>query len=141
MKVLIAGMAIALCAIAAEGQAARHVPVGVVSDWTHRHVLYPASNERAVTARIQRDPRWLQEWYLRHPETWWPMRFRRPSIMKKASRDWSVSLSSSPATAAFEPLFNFTFAIGPDTGYGALNSTDNGGGVFLATAGTLTVTG
>ena len=141
MKGFLVAMAVVLCATALPGQAAPHVRVGVVSDWTHRHVLYPASNDRAVTVRIQRDPRWLQDWYLRHPEMWWPGKFRRPGVTKKATRDWSVSLSSTPATAAFEPLFNFTFAIGPDNGYGALNSTDETGGMFLATAGTLTVTG
>jgi len=23
-------------------------------------------------ARIQKDPRWLQSWYLHHREAWWP---------------------------------------------------------------------
>lgn len=39
-----------------------------------------------------------------------------------------------------DPIFDFTFNIGPDTGYGSLSATDQGGGVFIATAGTLTVT-
>jgi hypothetical protein len=56
-------------------------------------------------------------------------------------RDWSVPLAASPWTSGFEPLFNFSFIIGPDTGYGSLTTTDIGNGEFLATAGTLTVTG
>jgi hypothetical protein len=36
-------------------------------------------------------------------------------------------------------VFNFSFT-GPDTGYGSLNATPLGGGEFLATTGTLTVT-
>jgi hypothetical protein len=40
-----------------------------------------------------------------------------------------------------DPLFSFTISIGPDTGFGTLTATDEGGGVFLATSGTLTVTG
>jgi hypothetical protein len=39
-----------------------------------------------------------------------------------------------------DPMFNFSFAIGPDTGYGSLNTMDLGGGEFHATSGTLTVT-
>lgn len=39
-----------------------------------------------------------------------------------------------------DPVFNFSFAIGSDTGYGSLNTTDLGGGEFHATSGTLTVT-
>jgi hypothetical protein len=119
-----------------------HVPVGVVSDWTNRHVLYPESKDAAVMARIQKDPRWQQNWYLRHKETWWPDHRRGPRDDNKArDRDWSVSLSSSPLTSGFEPVFNFSFTIGPDTGYGSLITTDIGNGAFLATAGTLTVTG
>ncbi len=143
MKAVVAGVVLALFAMVVVGKPAPHIPVGMVSDWTHHHVLYPNpdSNHRPLLARIQRDPRWLQDWYLRHPETWWPARLRRPSLREKAIRDWNVSLSSSPATSAFEPLFNYAFAIGPDTGYGAVNTTDNDNGEFLATAGTLTVTG
>lgn len=40
-----------------------------------------------------------------------------------------------------DPTFYFTFTIGPDTGYGSLNTTDLGGGEFLATSGSLIVTG
>jgi hypothetical protein len=143
MRAVVAGIALAFFAMVVVGKPAPHIPVGLVSDWTHHHVLYPNpdSKHRSLLARIQRDPRWLQDWYLRHPETWWPARFRRPGLRDKAIRDWNVSLSSSPSTSAFEPLFNYAFAIGPDTGYGALNTTDNDNGEFLATAGTLTVTG
>jgi hypothetical protein len=50
-------------------------------------------------------------------------------------------LAADAMTSAFEPLFDFSYAIGLDTGYGSLNTTDIGSGQFLATAGTLTVTG
>jgi hypothetical protein len=89
-------------------------------------------------ARIRTDPRWMQNWYLRHEEVWWPERHRRHR--KHGRRDWSVPLAADAMTSAFEPLFDFSYAIGPDTGYGSLNTTDIGGGRFLATAGTLTVT-
>ena len=38
-------------------------------------------------------------------------------------------------------LFDFTFSIGPDTGFGSLNTVDIGGGLFNAIGGSLTVTG
>jgi hypothetical protein len=149
MKCLVVGIAFALTAQISAGQSAPHIAVGIVSDWTHHHVLYPASNDPSVTARIQKDPRWLQDWYIRHPEFWWPEFRRAPEIVRHhfwprpvgegSRRDWSVPLG----TASFEPLFDgsFTFAIGSDTGYGSLTATDQGSGTFLATAGTLTVTG
>jgi len=114
-----------------------HIPLGIVSDWTHRHVLYADSKDDFIMARIQRDPRWLQNWYLRHPETWWPGRHRGP--FDRGRRDWSVPLEATPA-AGFGPLYEFTFGIAPEAGYGSLNATDQGGGEFLATAGALTVT-
>ncbi len=50
---------------------------------------------------------------------------------------------ASPGSFApgLDPLFDFTFSLGPDTGFGSINATDEGGGVFLATSGTVTVTG
>ena len=52
--------------------------------------------------------------------------------------DWAYSggyLVAAPLSR-FSTLLDWS-----DTGYGVLNTTDNGNGGFLATAGTLTVTG
>jgi hypothetical protein len=140
MKVIVVAIVCALAAPLLAAQNAPQVPLGIVSDWSHRHVLYPESKDVFVMNRIRTDPRWVQNWYLRHPEAWWPEHDRRHHH-RHSRRDWSVSLSSTPATSAFEPLFDFSYAIGLDTGYGSLNTTDNGNGEFLATAGTLNVTG
>lgn len=118
--------------------ASRRVPLGIVSDWTHHHSLFPESKNASAMARFQHDPRWVQSWYLRHRENWWPGRHtRRPTV--REHRDWSVPLGAP----SFGPQFDgtFTFAIGPDTGYGNVITTDQGNGSLLATAGTLTVTG
>jgi len=139
MKTIVIGMLCALAVPLVVAQTAPHVPLGIVSDWTHRHNLYPASKDSSVAAQIRTDPRWLQNWYLRHQEEWWPEYHRHPR--KRSHRDWSVPLSANPNTFAFEPLFNFSYAISLDTGYGSLNSTDIQNGLFLATAGILTVTG
>jgi len=117
-----------------------HVPLGMVSDWTHRHVLYPESKDDSVMARaqpVQKDPRWLQNWYLRHPEEWWPE--RRRGHRQRSRRDWSVALETAPAIG-FGPLVDFTFDIAPETGYGTVNTTAISGGQFLATAGSVTIT-
>jgi hypothetical protein len=136
---------------------APHVPKGIVSDWTQRHVLYPNSQDESVMARFRGDPRWEQNWYLRHRERWWPEYHpeagspegdserdwprehrRRPHVPGEEShRDWSISLG----TATFQPIIDFSFTISPETAYGSLNVTDQGGGTWLATAGSLTVTG
>jgi hypothetical protein len=138
MKRIVAGIVFALTAQVLVGQSTPHVPLGIVSDWTHHHVLYPDSKDDAAMARIGGDPRRVQNWYLRHREAWWPEHHRRHR--ERDRRDWSVPLAASSATA-FEPLFDFAFTLGPDTGYGTLNTTDVGSGEFNATAGFLTVTG
>ncbi len=138
MKGLVLGMVCALTAPAVVGQSVPHVPVGIASDWTHRHVLYPDSKDDSVMTRIQKDPRWVQNWYLRHPEGWWPIQ-RRPHP-RRSRRDWSVPLEASPVVG-FGQVFDYTFNIAPETGYGTLNTIDLGNDQFLATAGSLTVTG
>jgi hypothetical protein len=40
-----------------------------------------------------------------------------------------------------DPVFNFSFSIGPNTGFGSLDTLDIGGGSFHAIGGSLTVTG
>lgn len=96
-------------------------------------------------ARIEKDPRWMHNDYLRHPETWWPEYHRGYGEVDKGSRrDWSVSLGAS----GFGPWCDFTFDIGAMTGYGSVNTTEipeneafgNAGGL-LGIGGTLTVTG
>jgi hypothetical protein len=150
MKGMVAGIVLALAAQVLVGQTAprvspqlptqvpSHVRLGIVSDWTHHHVLYPDSKDESAMARARRDPRWMQNWYIRHPEIWWPGPFR--GRHGRSRRDWSVPLTASPLTSAFEPLFDFAFENGTDAGNGSLNTTDDGDGLFLATAGTLTVT-
>jgi hypothetical protein len=142
VKGIVVGAVFALTAQVVVSKNAPHVPLGIISDWTHHHVLYPDSKDDSVRARTRRDPRWLQNWYLRHREAWWSEDHRGLGEADGGNhRDWSVPLSASPLTSAFEPLFDFAFSIGPNTGYGSLNTTDIGNGEYLATGGTLTVTG
>ena len=141
MRRTVAGVLIWLTTLAAVGKAAPHTRVGVVSDWTHRHVLFPDSKDASKMARLRRDPRWVQNWYNRHPDTWWPEHHRpHGGSGRRYRRDWNVTLSSSSATASFEPVFDFSFSLVQDTGYGSLNTTDAGAGQFLATAGSVNVT-
>ena len=157
MKGVIFGLLFAATAQALVAQSAPHVPQGVVSDWTHRHVLYPDSTDEAVMAQIRKDPRWTHNWYLRHREAWWPEyhpeagspdensdservrehRHEPPLQDGESHRDWSVPLGTAP----FSPTINFSFTISTETAFGSLNVTDEGSGKWLATSGSLTVTG
>jgi len=156
-KGIVVGIVFALTAQVLAGKPAPHVPKSIVSDWTHRHVLYPDSKDESVMAKFRNDPRWEQSWYLRHQEAWWPeyrpapgtpggdeeaewLRWRRfaPRWQNVGSkRDWSLSLG----TATFLPIIDFSFTISTQTAFGSLNVSDQGGGKWLATGGSLTVTG
>ena len=147
MRGIVLGLMFAVSAPVIVGQKAqdtpKYVPQGVVSDWTSRHVLYPESKDGSAMARNQSerpqdDPRRLQSWYLRHQESWWPEHRRRH--YHRRHRDWSVPLSTATPTYGFGPLFDFSYTINLDTGYGSVNTIDSGGGQFLATSGFLFVT-
>jgi|SRR5579863_65422 len=121
-----------------------HERVSVVSDWMHRHVLFheprSAAARPAMEMAARSDPRRVQNWYLRHQEVWWPE--ARKHHPRHAHRDWSVTLTSNPMTAAFEPQFDFSYALGADTGNGYLGTTDNTAntaGTYLATSGAINV--
>jgi len=87
--------------------------------------------------RLRDDPRWLQSWYLRYPQAW--SQAYLPGSYKHPHRDWNVSLG----TVSFVPVFDstFTFTIGTQTGNGSLNLIAQAAGSYLATAGSVTVTG
>ena len=125
-------IALTLTGPALAGQSVPAVRQGIVSDWTQHHILFPESKDESLTAELKKDPRWMYSRYLRGPGRWG----RRHHHGRNAGRDWSVSLG----TATYEPIFDFSFDIAPETGYGSLNTLDEGGGEFLATAGTLTDT-
>jgi hypothetical protein len=82
-----------------DGVASNHARLGVASDWTQHHVLFPASKSLAVTTRLQSDPRYTQSYLLRHGGIWWPEagrgRLRKPEPVfttDLAHRDWSEPL-------------------------------------------------
>ena len=41
----------------------KHVPQGIVSDWTSHHVLYPHSGDYMKMAQAQKDSRYVHAWY------------------------------------------------------------------------------
>ena len=75
------------------GIASNRAHLGVASDWTQHHVLFPVSKNSAVMARLQSNPRYTQSWYLRHREIWWPGVGRgRLKALNLVHRDWSEPL-------------------------------------------------
>ena len=156
-KAAVLGIAFAMAAQVLAAKPAPHLPKSIVSDWSQRHVLYPDSKAESVNARFSKDHRRELSWYLRHQETWWPEYHPAPSPpdgfgqgewwrkhpgrplfpLDEDKRDWNIPLG----TATFLPIIEYSFTISTQTAYGTLNVLDEGGGSWLATSGTLTVTG
>jgi hypothetical protein len=70
--------------------------LGIVNDWSQRHLLFPPTNNSALLRRLKKDPRWAQSYYLNHREAWWPG-LRHPSQTSSPNpglEDWNVSLGS-----------------------------------------------
>ena len=116
--------------LAAQGLASKpapHVPKGIVSDWTQRHILFSDANHESKLAHFRNDPRREQSWYLRHREAWWPESHHKPSAPAGASaRDWSIPLGTATL-----PIIDFSFSIASQTAYGSINVTDEGNGSWL----------
>ncbi len=86
--------------------APQHARLGIVSDWSYRHILYSPPKSLDQAMRLAKDPRWTQSWYLHHREAWWPGSSRRgkKAPSQTLQRDWSMSLgtvSFGPVTAGF----------------------------------------
>lgn len=54
---------------------------------------------------------------------------------------FSLAVAPEARAGSPDPMFDFTFSIGPDTGYGSVDVVSLGGGEYNATDGSLTVTG
>ena len=64
----------------------------------------------------------------------------KPLIMVLGCAMFLTTFAIQPASASTIP-FTFSFTIGANTGYGTLDALDQGGGVYWAQTGSLTVTG
>lgn len=142
LKAALIGIVVVLSARMLVSKPAPHVPKSIVSDWSHRYVRYKELADEPGKAEFDKDPRREQSWYLRHPEAWWREyrhghRHFLPAQEEDLNRDWSLNLGASTSST----VINFSFTISTQTAFGSVNVTDQGGGVWLATSGTLTVTG
>jgi hypothetical protein len=123
------GVAIlAILAVAAglSGRASDHVRISLVTDWTHRHIIFSTPQTFEQALRVQRDPRYLQQWVRRHLHPSLPgaapandatSAGRQTALggalggsaVKGSHGDWSVSLGpgASMNANAFPAKFSF----------------------------------
>jgi hypothetical protein len=122
----VATLAILAVAVGLSGRASDHVRISLVTDWTHRHVVFSTPQTFEQALRVQRDPRYVQQWVRRHVHpslpggapandatAAGPQAFAGGGIsgdVQKGSRgDWSVSLGAGASmnANAFPAKFSF----------------------------------
>jgi hypothetical protein len=50
----------------AQNRTLAHIPVPLVTDWSHRHMIYSSPSTLAQTWRLEAEPRYLQQWMRRN---------------------------------------------------------------------------
>ena len=56
-------------AVGISGHSSDHFGIPLVTDWSHRHVIFSTPQNFEQALRVQKDPRYLQQWVRRnvHP--------------------------------------------------------------------------
>jgi len=137
VKAVVVAFVLGLVARALLSEPVLHAPHSRVSDWRSYHTLHPVPRRSIAADRGPVHPVITDDPTPRRQQDWWPERFRGQGKANAASnRDWNVPIG----TATFEPMFDFSFDIAPETGYGSFNTLDEELGDFLATTGSMTIT-
>jgi len=110
---ILLGAAIVIALVVVRGAKAGHEPVHLVTDWSHRHVVF--SNPTSLIRRFQlsSDPRYREQWVRRNserrgdPDEW---RWRRaPEDPAHLHGDWSMDMGSGATVGAGNYPAKFSF--------------------------------
>jgi hypothetical protein len=110
---ILLGAAIVIALIVVRGTKAGDEPVHLVTDWSHRHVVYSAPSSLMERFQLSSDTRYVQQWIRRNAEKrhdrdewrWW----RAPDDPNHLQGDWSEDMGSSATVGAgnFPAKFSF----------------------------------
>jgi hypothetical protein len=88
------------------GQAARPAKrrIPVVTDWSHRHMIFSQPRSAEELARVSQDPRYWQQIYRREQPLMLPANAADPAVfrkkVRKLYRDWAEDLGASASAGA-----------------------------------------
>src|SRR5580700_10416414 len=112
---ILLGAAIVIALVVVRGTKAGDEPVHLVTDWSHRHMVYSAPSSLMQRFQLSSDTRYVQQWIRRnaekrHDRDEWRWR-RAPDDPNHLQGDWSEDLGTSatvgdgnfPAKFSFDP--------------------------------------
>ncbi len=116
LSCLIFGAVIAISFVAVRATKAAEEPVHLVTDWSHRHVLFSAPHSLMDQFRLSRNPRYIQQIIRRNAElndqgdSW---RFWHPHHGRHLlDGDWSINMGTGATVGAGNYPAKFSFNAG-----------------------------
>jgi len=93
---ILLGAALAIALVLVHGTSAQNGPVHMVSDWSHRHLIFSAPKNLIHAFQLSSNPRYVQQWMRRNAEIQsssqgWRWRRAHPESLKG---DWSMNMGA-----------------------------------------------
>jgi hypothetical protein len=93
---ILLGAALAIALVLVHGTSAQNGPVHMVSDWSHRHLIFSAPQNLIHAFQLSSNPRYVQQWMRRNAEIQsssqgWRWRRAHPESLKG---DWSMNMGA-----------------------------------------------
>ena len=116
---LLVGSAIVFALVVARKVIAGNEPVHLVTDWSHRHVVFSAPKNLMQQFRLSGNARYVQQWIRRNqmiavegdPDGWWGRKHRRERP-DELHGDWNVYLGNVGTVGADNFPAKFSFNAG-----------------------------
>jgi len=114
---LIFGVVIVISFAAVRATIAAEEPVHLVTDWSHRHVLFSAPHSLMDQLRLSRNPRYIQQVIRRNAELkdqgdGWPQRDLSEHHKYLLRGDWSINMGTGATVGAGNYPAKFSFNAG-----------------------------
>ncbi len=110
---ILLGAAIVIALVMVRGAKAGDEPVHLVTDWSHRHLVYSAPRSLMERFRLSSHPRYVQQWMRRNAERrgdrneWrW---HRAPENPNQLHGDWSMDMGAGATVGATNFPAKFSF--------------------------------
>src|ERR1700733_14118975 len=110
---ILLGAAIVIALVVVRGAKAGDEPVHLVTDWSHRHLVYSAPRSLMERFRLSSHPRYVQQWMRRnaekrHDRDEWRWR-RAPENPNQLHGDWSMDMGAGATVGAANFPAKFSF--------------------------------
>lgn len=111
---ILLGAALATALVLLHGTSAQNGPVHMVTDWSHRHLIFSAPKNLIHAFQLSSNPRYVQQWMRRNAEIQrnsqaWRWRRAQPESLKG---DWSMNMGTGAKVGQGMYPAKFAFNVG-----------------------------